>query len=279
MHVMPVPRLARLEDRAVIAVTGPDARPFLNRLLTQEVEAMGDGELRYGALLTPQGRVLYDLFLWGEPDGVRLDVHVDARDDLLRRLAMFRLRAAVEIAPEATPVRALWGVETPPPGWRADPRLPQAGFRALGEGGAEPQTAEAADYRVHRFALGLAETVADGLGDRAYATEANLDLLDGVDFSKGCFVGQETTSRMKRRGGVRSRVLPLRFGGEAPAPGTEVLAGDLRAGELVACNGEVALALLRLDRAVGVMTADRREATLSPPAWLPEAAIALAPAP
>ena len=84
---------------------------------------------------------------------------------------------------------------------------------------------------------------------------------------------------MKRRGGVRSRVLPLRFRGEAPAPGAEVLAGDLRAGEVTARCGEVALALLRLDRAVGVMTADGREATLSPPAWLPHAATALAPAP
>lgn len=266
---------ARLTDRAVIRVWGPEARAFLNRLLTQEVETLADGELRSGALLTPQGRVLHDLFLWGEADGVRLDVHVDARDDLLRRLAMFKLRAAVEVAPEDTPVHALWGGEATPPGWRPDPRLAAAGARTLGEAEAAGAAASGlADYTRHRFSLGLVEATADALSDRAYATEANLDLLNGVDFSKGCFVGQETTSRMKRRGGIRSRVLPLRFQAEPPAPGAEVLAGDLRAGEVLARCGDLALALLRLDRCGGVLTAEGRAAAVAPPPWLPVGALA-----
>ncbi len=262
--------VARLHDRAVIHVSGPEARPFLNRLLTQEVEALAQGELRAGALLTPQGRVLYDLFLWGEADGVWLDVHIDARDDLLRRLAMFRLRASVEIAPQETPVHALWGVAAPPsPAWRADPRWPALGFRALGE--VEATGAAGGDPLAHRFALGVAEAVADGLSDKAYATEADLDLLGGVDFSKGCFVGQETTSRMKRRGGVRSRVLPLAFEGEAPCAGTEVLAGELRAGEIVARHDAQALALLRLDRSDGALTAAGRPTRLVRPDWMTSA--------
>ena len=267
---------ARLTDRAVIRVSGLEARAFLNRLLTQEVETLADGELRYGALLTPQGRVLHDIFLWGEADGVRLDVHADARDDLLRRLAMFRLRAAVEIAPEDTPVRALWGpVDRDTSGWRADSRLSDMGLRTLGDAEANgAPSADLAAYTRHRFALGVAEATADGLSDKAYATEADLDLLGGVDFSKGCFVGQETTSRMKRRGGVRSRVLPLRFEGEAPAQGAEVLAGDLRAGEITARCDHLALALLRLDRCGGAMMADGRAAVLCRPAWLPAEALA-----
>ena len=115
--------------------------------------------------------------------------------------------------------------------------------------------------------MGLPDVAADGLADRAYATEALLDLLAGVDFRKGCFVGQETTSRMKRRGGVRSRVLPLAAGGAMP--GAEVLNGSLRAGEVAAVHGDRALALLRLDRLEGALTVDGRPARVERPAWWP----------
>ena len=108
----------------------------------------------------------------------------------------------------------------------------------------------------------------DGLADRAYASEALLDLLGGVDYRKGCFPGQETTSRMKRRGGVRSRILPLRV--EGAVAGAEVLAGALRAGEVVAAGEGRALALLRLDRLEGELTVDGRPARLERPAWWPE---------
>ena len=279
---MSTARTARLDSRAAVAVTGPEARPFLNRLLSQEVETLAPGDLRAAALLTPQGRVLYDLFLFGEADGVRIDVAAAARDDLVRRLTMFRLRADVQIAPNDAPVHALWGegAGEAPPGWRRDPRAPAAGWRALG--GPDAPGAEDHDeaaYRLHRFTLGLPEAVEDGLSDRAYATELNMDLLAAVDFSKGCFVGQETTSRMKRRGGVRSRVLPLAVEGEAPAPGAEVLAGALRAGEVAATCGDLALALLRLDRSGGALTLGDRPTRLARPAWLPDDAVPPAPAP
>lgn len=270
---------ARLPDRALLDVSGPEARPFLNRLLSQEVETLAPRELRYGALLTPQGRVLYDLFLFGESDRVRVDVAADARDALLLRLRAFKLRAAVEIEADADPVHALWGAETAPDGWRRDPRLSQAGFRHAGPppAVADAMSVEPSAYRAHRLSLGLADAVGDGLSDRAYATEMNLDLLHGVDFSKGCFVGQETTSRMKRRGGMRSRVLPLEV--EGAVPGAEVLAGELRAGEAVAAGSSLALALLRLDRAVGPLAVDGRPARLAPPPWLPADLLAPAPVP
>ena len=271
----------RLPSRGLIDVCGPEARGFLHRLLTQDVETLSTDGLRYGALLTPQGRVLYDLFLWGEPDCVRLDVALDARDPLMQRLSMFRLRAAVEIAASDDGVYALWDSASAPAGWREDPRTPLAGFRYVGPSSAATAEAIVVDpsaYLDHRFGLGLAEAWRDGLSDRAYATEADLDLLNGVDFRKGCFVGQETTSRMKRRNGVRSRVLPLDFEGEPPAPGAEVLAGALRAGEVIATRSHRALAMLRLDRAVGPMTIDGRSVTRVTPAWA-EADLASNPPP
>lgn len=262
---------APLPGRALLRVGGPEARPFLNRLLSQEVETLGDGELRYGALLTPQGRVLYDLFLWGEADGVRVEVAADRRDELLARLKMYRLRAAVTLDADDDPVLAAWGGDASPgPGWRPDPRTPLAGWRFAGAAPDVPGLEAAGEdaWRAFRLGLGLPEAVADGLSDRAYATELDLDLLNGVDYRKGCFPGQETTSRMKRRGGVRSRVLPLRV--EGAAPGAEVLAGELRAGEVVAAEGGRALALLRLDRLETGLTVLGRPATVERPGWWPE---------
>ena len=261
---------APLARRALLRVGGPEARPFLNRLLTQEVGTLGAGELRYGALLTPQGRVLYDLFLFGEPDAVRVDVAADRRDELLAKLKMFRLRAAVTLDLDDDPVFAAWGEgEAPAPGWRPDPRTPSAGWRFAGPQPPPAGGAEAASeaHRPARLALGLPDVVEDGLSDRAYATEVLLDLLNGVDYRKGCFPGQETTSRMKRRGGVRSRVLPLRV--EGAAPGAEVLAGSLRAGEVAGAGTGRALALLRLDRLDGPLTVDGAPAAVERPPWWP----------
>ena len=131
-----MPKLAPLRDRALLAITGPEARPFLNRLLTQEVETLTPGESRFAALLTPQGRVLHELFVHGLEDGVRLDVAAADRDALAAKLKMFCLRAQVEIAPEPLEVWALWDIEAPPgPGWTPDPRTPLAGFRLAGEPG------------------------------------------------------------------------------------------------------------------------------------------------
>ena len=256
----------QLLNRAALRVEGPDAHVFLNGLLTQEVETLACGELRYGALLTPQGRLVLDLFLLGEAQGVLIDVDASVRDALFAKLRMHRLRAKCEITALEAPVAAAWGAKPEAGGWTADPRLPAAGWR--GYDLAIDAGADDAAYDEHRFALGLPDAVRDGLADKAYATEADLDLLNGVDFKKGCFVGQETTSRMKRRGGIRSRVLPLET--EGAAAGDEVLAGELRAGEVMAVRGGRALALVRLDRISGVpLSIGGRPARLDSPDWLP----------
>jgi tRNA-modifying protein YgfZ len=267
-------RYARLTDRALIRVEGPDWRTFLQGLLTQDVEGLAEDETRYAALLTPQGRVLHDLLVTADGAGAWLDVAETTADALLSRLKLYRLRAKVELARVEEAVVALWGPAEPAPGWRPDPRLPALGWRGAGLPPPSGATQDdPAAYDRHRLELGVGDVVRDGLADKLYALEANFDLLNGVDFHKGCFVGQETTSRMKRRGVARSRLLPIRFEGGAPEAGTEVLSGELRAGVVHSGAEGIALALMRLDRAVGTaLTADGRPVRLEPPLWT-EAAI------
>lgn len=257
--------IARLDSRAAVRVTGPDARPFLHNLLTQDVEGLRPGELRYGALLSPPGRMLMDLFLLGLEDGVLLDVATDRREALIQRLTLYRLRARVEIAAADAPVFAAWGGA--PEGFIPDPRLPALGARAYG--GDHPANASEDDYAAHRLSLGVPDPATDAPDDRTYPIEANLDLLNGVDFKKGCFVGQETTSRMKRRGAIRNRMVPVVFDGPPPAFGAEVLNGELRAGEVLSGRAGIAMALLRLDRMDGALIAGGRPVSPRPPDWLP----------
>lgn len=257
--------IAVLPGRALIEVSGEDWRSFLQGLITQDVESLAAGEARFGALLTPQGRLLFDLFVIGREDGCRLDVERAHRETLVQRLIMYRLRAKATIKEDETPVLAAWGAD-PGPGWTADPRLPALGWRGYGVEAAV--TATEADYEAHRLALGVPGP-ADWGSDKAYPIEADFDLLGGIDFKKGCFVGQETTSRMKRRGQIKNRMLPITFDGPPPPPGAEVLAGELRAGETLSGREGRAMALLRVDRIQGAaLTVDGRPVRVEQPDWL-----------
>jgi folate-binding protein YgfZ len=264
-------RIARLDSRALIAVGGEEWRGFLQGLLTQDVETISPGQLRFGALLTPQGRLLYDLFIVGRDDlgpagGCWLECAAERRPALIQRLTIYRLRAKVTIAADETPVLAAWGEAPAGDGWTPDPRLAALGWRGYGASVAE--SASEADYDRHRLALGIPGP-ADWGEDTSYPLEADFDLLGGVDFRKGCFVGQETTSRMKRRGTIKSRMLPIAFDGAAPPAGTEILAGSLRAGEVLSGGDGRAMALVRLDRIEGVaLTADGRPCQVERPDWM-----------
>jgi len=270
---------AHLKSRALIAVGGADWRSFLQGLITQDVETLAAGEARFGALLTPQGRLLYDLFVVGREDGAWLDVEAGHRAALLQRLTLYRLRAKVELALDETPVSILFGAAGTPPrpaqgAWARDPRHPELGWRGYGvtpPAGAE--TVSEVEREAQKLRLGVPGP-ADWGSDRTYPIEANFDLLNGIDFKKGCFVGQETTSRMKRRGQIKSRMLPIAFDGAAPPFGTEILAGELRAGEVLSGMDGRAMALVRLDRALGAsLTADGRPVRVETPSWLPAPAV------
>jgi hypothetical protein len=244
--------IARLDDRAVIAVTGPEARPFLQGLITNDIENVAPGRAIYAALLTPQGKVLFD-FLVAEGDGaLLLDCARSSRDALARRLSMYKLRARVAIEPrDQLEVLAEWN------GDRAkyaitfdDPRLPALGRRAIGAAGEMPASvADAGLYRARRLELGIPEA-ADFGSDRMFALDADLDELHAIAFGKGCYVGQELTARMKHRGTARKRLLPIESvsGSDLPVRDTSVTAAGKEIGDIASAYGARGFAQIRLDR-------------------------------
>lgn len=270
----PTVTFAHLQSRSLIAVGGPDWRSFLQGLITQDIETPAPGLARFGALLTPQGRLLYDLFVVEREEGAWLDVEAQHRDALMQRLMIYRLRAKVEIAADDTRVSVLFagdGAPAPPegPGWARDGRLAGLGWRGYGvDMPAGTVAASEAEREAQKLRLGVPGPKDWGV-DKTYPIEANFDLLNGIDFHKGCFVGQETTSRMKRRGVIKNRMLPIAYEGPAPVFGTEVLVGDLRAGEMLSGVAGRGIALVRLDRALGAaLTVEGRPARVEVPAWM-----------
>ncbi|GAB6843218.1 hypothetical protein HNR00_002142 [Methylorubrum rhodinum] len=245
--------IALLSERAVVAVTGADATAFLQGILTCNVETLPEGEARLGALLTPQGKIQFDFLVFRDgADGFKLDVTAERAADLVKRLGLYRLRAKVSIGADPTlGVAAAWdGAETAAETIRVrDGRLPALGERLYFTEGAFSADASEADYHAHRIALGVPEGGRDFAFSDAFPHEALMDQLGGVDFRKGCYVGQEVVSRMQHRGTARTRILPLVFAeGPAPAPGTEVTAGARTLGLTGSAAGGRGLATIRLDR-------------------------------
>lgn len=236
--------IAQLEDRSAIAVAGPEAREFLQGLITNDVERLTPGAGVYAALLTPQGKILFD-FLLVEGDGaILVDCQASARDALLKRLTLYKLRAKVVLEPrDQLAVLAEWdGAEAKYAIAYPDPRLAALGRRAIiSRGEMRKDLLSASAYHTHRLALGVPEA-GDFGSDRMFALDADLDELHAVDFTKGCYVGQELTARMKHRGTARKRLLPLH--GQSGDPGAAVTAGGKEIGEVVS----PAFALIRLDR-------------------------------
>jgi folate-binding protein YgfZ len=267
--------IARLEDRAVIALGGPDARSLIQGLITNDIERLEPGRALYAALLTPQGKILFD-FIVAEGDGaVLLDCAAEVADALAKRLTLYRLRAKVEIERrDQLVVLASWDDTSLPVSAFTDPRLAALGTRTiLAEAEMPVATGSAEDYRAHRLDLGVPEGVDFGQ-EQMFALDAGLEELHGVDFEKGCYVGQELTARMKHRGTARKRLLPAAAadGAALPAPGTAVTAGGPSLGEIVSTYGARGFALIRLDRldeAGGApLAAADKAVTLSKPRWL-----------
>jgi hypothetical protein len=260
-------KAAMLEDRGVISVSGEDATSFLQGLLTNDVERLHPSEARYAALLTPQGKILFDMIVvraaGGEEPSYLIDCAAAQAADLAKRLGFYKLRAKVAVADVSADraVAALWGAEpaTVEGLLYADPRDSRLGSRAIM---ARPIAAavgleHANEYEALRIAVGAPKGGLDFAYADAFPHDANLDLLHGVDFDKGCYVGQEVVSRMKHRGAARKRVARVKLAGPAPAPGTPVMDRELAVGALGSSSGREALALLRLDRAEEAMAAGR----------------------
>lgn len=196
-----------LADRALIRVAGEDVRGFLQGLVTQDVLGLTASAPRWSGLLTPQGKVLFDFMLWADGDAVLIDCETEAADALARRLAIYRLRRPITIERIAGAVHWSLRGDTGAP----DPRLPELGRRWLGDAG-EPATG----WLAHRLALGVVEGLAELGSDKTLWLEANARELNGVSFTKGCYVGQENTARMHHRAKVNRRlvVAPLAEAGE-----------------------------------------------------------------
>ena len=276
-----MPHAAILEDRSVLALTGADARDFLQGLITSDIAQLGPGKAIYAALLTPQGKILFDFLLAVDEGGrILIDCAGARAGDLLKRLGMYRLRAKVTVAPvPELRVGAWWGHEAPKVEGAtifADPRLPALGWRAIAPekelSRALGDTAPGA-YEAHRLALGVPES-ADIGSDQVFALDAGFEELHGVSFRKGCYVGQEVTARMKHRATARRRFYIAQSNGALPPPGTPLEAQGRELGTLATGRNGIALALVRLDRvedalgANALITATGQEITLKKPSWL-----------
>ena len=294
---------ALLPGRGVVSVAGADRAKFLQGLVTNDVRQLAPDRALYAGLLTPQGKLLYDFFLIEDGTRILIETAADHTADLAKRLTLYKLRAQVEIADlsHAFRIAVAFGpgaaerLSLPPsegaagpgvlPGTHyafIDPRLAGLGARllhkaegppleaALSEAGFAP--AREADYAAHRLAEGIGDTAEIG-GEVCYPLEANFETLHGVDFKKGCYVGQELTARMKHKGGLRKRVLPVAAPSDLPEAGTPVSAAGTELGTLIAAQGRQGLALLRLDRLAeasgGAITAGAVPLSVRWPSWLP----------
>jgi folate-binding protein YgfZ len=257
-------RAALLPDRGVVKVVGDDVRRFLNGLLTADLTQVAPGKARYAALLTPQGKIIVDCIVAEVPEseggGFFLDCPRARVTALVDRLNFYKLRAKllIEDLSEILGVMAAWdgngetrcGLTYP------DPRLAALGMRImlpphLAEQAAREFGAELVDasaYEAHRIALGVPRGDADFAYGDAFPHEADLDQLAGVDFDKGCYVGQEVVSRIERRARARTRVIPVAYEGPAPDAGSAVMAGDKVVGTMGSSAAGRALASLRIDR-------------------------------
>jgi tRNA-modifying protein YgfZ len=230
-----------LETRAVVRLAGDGSLAFLHNLLTADLSLPKPA---YAALLTPQGKILHDVFVVPDGGAIWIDVARLQVADLMKRLMMYRLRAKLEIAVDATKAVAVSSKNDLSGLNFLDPRLAAIGYRSIVEAG----TYEKGEgYTAARIALGLGDSEADIGSGEMFVHEANLDQLNGVNFQKGCYVGQEVVSRTHHRHTARNRILPILLSGTAPR-GSEISSGEKRVGTLLSSLGAQGLALMRLDR-------------------------------
>jgi folate-binding protein YgfZ len=246
-------------DRTVFRIGGKDRVDFLQGLVTNDVNGLSDG-LVYAALLSPQGKYLADFFLVPDNDAILLDVQSGLAESLIKRLALYRLRADVQI--EETGISVLRGLGDGPDGSFRDPRHSELGWRfyCATRAEADPET-DGVDWNALRVAHGIPETAIELVPDETYILEAGFERLNGVDFKKGCYVGQEIVARMKHKTELRKGLARVVVEGSAPV-GTPILAGGKPAGKLFTQSEGHGLAHLRFDRTQNAMLAGEAEVRL-----------------
>lgn len=258
------PNVALLADRGVVAVTGDDAAKLLQGIITNDMDLLATQPAIHAALLTPQGKILFEFIVARASSGYLVDIARSQTGDFIKRLTLYKLRAKVDIRDASADYRviALWGDSVQSHSEMrgsisfVDPRLPALGSRIIAEAALAEDAMSAtsgaraslADYDAHRIALGIPELGKDYASATTFAHEANLDSLKSVSFSKGCFIGQEVASRMEHRGTARTRTVIVEADGPL-APSSVITAGEAQIGTVGSTAGLRALALVRLDRA------------------------------
>jgi tRNA-modifying protein YgfZ len=264
-------KAAFLPERGVVKVSGEDARNFLNGLVTTDLAQLAPGQGRFGALLTPQGKIVVDFLITEAPaghgGGFLIDCPRPLAQDLANKLGFYKLRAKVEVEnlSDSLGVIAVWEGEPAmkPDLAFADPRDGALGWRILGPQdlgrkvvgliGADLADSEA--YEAHRIACGAPRGGLDFMYGDAFPHETNMDRLHGVDFDKGCYVGQEVVSRMQHRGTARTRTVKIVFDDFASEAGRPILAGEKQVGTMGSAAGRNGLALVRIDRVADALKA------------------------
>ena len=284
-----------LQDRGVLTVSGPDRRPFLQGLVSNDIERVTRDTAYYAALLTAQGKYLHDFVMVEAGESIWLETEAARLSDLKRRLSVYRLRAKglLEEQPDLAVAAvfgegalAALGLSDTLGAARVldsgvalvDPRLTALGARAIlardraGCVFADLGLAES-DFETYdrlRLSFGIPDGSRDLVPDKSILLEAGFDELNGIDWQKGCYVGQELTARTKYRGLIRKRLMPVEIRGPAPAPGTVVTAGEREVGEMRSSCGELGLALLRVEPVLQGKKLEAGAANLAPmtPAWM-----------
>jgi tRNA-modifying protein YgfZ len=270
--------LATLSDRAVLEVTGEDRVAFLQGLVSQDIALAAPRRALWSALLTPQGKWLADFFVLSADDRLLLDVESAQREMIAARLLRYRLRAKVSVAALPLVVQVAWGAAPDASSSilavAPDPRLPEAGWRILAETPL-PTNADAEAWDHHRLTLGLPDGSRDLESEKTVLLEAGFDELNGISWTKGCYMGQELTARTRYRGLLKRRLVPVRIEGALPPRGTPVMRDGLEVGTFRSGQGNRGLAVLRLEalRIGGVLGVGEARLEAEIPGWmrLPEA--------
>ena len=263
---------AYFPDRALIKVSGADASGFLHNLITTDVEALAPGVAAPGALLTPQGKLLFDFLIARAEDGFRLETDASQSAGLLKRLMLYKLRAKVDIAQEPqSGVTVFWGDDLKAEGLQ-DQRFQSAGIELRRVAGHHGGGEEAA-YEALRIGAGLVVSGQDFAFEDAFPHDVMLDLTGGLSFKKGCYVGQEVVSRMHHRKSARRRPVIVTASAELPAHGTTLTAAGKPVGTLTSTAGRSGLAIVRIDRVGEALATDvpvlagEMSVDLALPAW------------
>ncbi|HEY0204243.1 MAG TPA: folate-binding protein [Acetobacteraceae bacterium] len=262
-----VPKIVPLTSRSVLEVSGADRVSFLQGLVSNDVTEAVPGRAVWAALLTPQGKWLADFFIFAEGGRLLLDCEAGQAGMLAQKLTRFRLRADVMVRPVDLLVHAAWEGDPGAALQAPDPRLAEAGWRVLS---VEPLAANGSfeEWDRRRLGLGLPDGSRDLEAEKTTLLEAGFDELHGVSWTKGCYMGQELTARTKYRGLLKRRLAPVRVEGPLPSPGSPVLRGGVEVGAMRSGQGDLGLALLRLDAFGDALDCGEAVLRPAPPRWM-----------